>query len=270
MNGNTPSSARTLQGLRQEAEKLALKRQYRLLSGLEPPSPEKTRQTLHELLVHQIELEMLNEELRRIQLELETTRARYFNYYDLAPVGYCTLDETELIVEANLTAAAWLGMARDTLVGKRLRHFIFKEDEDRYYLMRKQLLRLGDARTCELRVLKNDGTHFWSQLTVTVAKDSESRRVLRVVLSDINERVLLQKQSEPTQKMQALGQVTVVAHDFNNILASILGYTEMALERVTPDMDGELVSSLKEVKQASQCGRDLIAKLLASIPGGQG
>jgi len=123
--------------------------------------------------------------------------------------------------------------------------------------------------TQKLRVLKNHGAHFCSQQTVTVAKDSESRRVLRVVLSDINERVLLQKQSEPAQKLQANGQTTRIAHDFNNILASILGYTEMALERVTPDVDGELVNNLKEAKQACEGGRDLIAKLLAPIPGGQ-
>ncbi len=62
--------------------------------------------------MHQIELEMQNEELQRSQTELENARARYFNLYDLAPIGYVTLSEKGLILEANLTAAGcwvWRG-----------------------------------------------------------------------------------------------------------------------------------------------------------------
>ena len=75
--------------------------------------------------MHQVELEMQNEELRRAQLELDATRARYFDLYDLAPVGYCTLSEQGLILEANLTAASRLGVARDALAQQRLTSFIF-------------------------------------------------------------------------------------------------------------------------------------------------
>jgi PAS domain-containing protein len=85
---------------------------------LETLSPEEIRRTLHELRVHQIEIEIQNEELRRTLEELDATSARYFNLYDLAPVGYCTLDENGLILEANLTAATLLGAARGTLIGR--------------------------------------------------------------------------------------------------------------------------------------------------------
>lgn len=191
----------TLKTLRQQAEKLALKNKSRLLSSLEPPSPEKTRQLLHELRVHQIELEMQNEELRRTQQELEATRARYFNLYDVAPVGYCTLNDSGKIVEANYTAAALLGVDRGTLTMQPMTRLIFKEDQDTYYLLRKKLLKVGDVQTCELRLLRNRSTPFWSHLTVGIAPGSDGRPSVRVILSDVSERVLLQTQSESTQKM---------------------------------------------------------------------
>ena len=106
---------------------------------LEAPSPEETRRTLHELRVHQIELEIQNEELRRAQAELDAARARYFDLYDLAPVGYATVSEKGLILETNLTAATLLGVARDALVKQSFSRLILKEDQDLYSLHRKKL-----------------------------------------------------------------------------------------------------------------------------------
>jgi len=71
-------------------------------------SPREVRRVLHDLRVHQIELEMQNEELRRTQAELEISRERYFDLYDLAPVGYFTLNEMGFILEANLAGAKLL------------------------------------------------------------------------------------------------------------------------------------------------------------------
>jgi PAS domain-containing protein len=73
-------------------------------------SPESLRTILHELRVHQIELEMQNEELRRAQEDLAASRGRYFDLYDLAPVGYITVSEAGIVLEANLTAATLFGM----------------------------------------------------------------------------------------------------------------------------------------------------------------
>ncbi len=111
--------------LRRRAEDAFLKKSAGRLENLEVLSPDQVRQTLHELQVHQIELEMQNEELRRAQRELEASQARYFDLYDLAPVGYCTLSEQGLILEVNLTAATLLGVTRSTLVKQPLTRFIF-------------------------------------------------------------------------------------------------------------------------------------------------
>ena len=155
-------------------------------------SPAETRRLLHELRVHQIELEMQNEELRRAQTELDAARTRYFDLYDLAPVAYCTISENGLILEANLTAATLLGMPRGALVNQPLSLFIIKEDQDPYFLSRHQLLATGKPQECNLRLVKKDGTVFWAHLIGIAASDGEGAPVCRIVLSDIAERKRLE------------------------------------------------------------------------------
>jgi len=96
--------------LRRQAEtKLA----GRMDKVVPPPETEpESRRLVHELEVHQIELEMQNEELRRVQEELEESRTKYFDLYDIAPVGYVTLSAQGMILEANLTAANLLGVEK--------------------------------------------------------------------------------------------------------------------------------------------------------------
>jgi PAS domain S-box-containing protein len=183
------SDAVSQQALRQQAE-------ARLAQSPDIPkplSPDEIREALHELRVHQIELEMQNEELRTARDEIEAGRTRYFDLYDLAPVGYCTLSEQGLILEANLTAATLLGAPRGKLVKRPLSNFIFKEDQDSYYLHRKKLLESGQSQECELRLLKPDGAVFWAQLTATAAQAEDGAPVCRVVLLDVTERKRAEK-----------------------------------------------------------------------------
>ena len=123
-----------------------------------------------------------NEELRRVQVELHTVRTRYVDLYDMAPVSYCTLNKQGLIVQANFATAAMLGVARGALVKQPLSRFILKEDQDTYYLHRKQLLDSGEPQLCELRMVKDDGTSFWVHLATTVTHDHESNSVQRIVM----------------------------------------------------------------------------------------
>ncbi len=167
-------------------------------------SPEETRRTLHELGVHQIELEMQNEELRRAQAELDTARERYFDLYDLAPVGYVTISEPGLILEANLTAATLLGVARGGLVSKPISRFILKEEQDTYYRLRKQLFATGSPQACDLRMVKGDGAAFWASLAATAAQDTGGQTVCRIVLSDISARKTQEEEHEQTARLIVL------------------------------------------------------------------
>jgi diguanylate cyclase (GGDEF)-like protein/PAS domain S-box-containing protein len=174
--------------LRRQAEKIAREKANRSPKKHESFSPEETLRILHELQVHQIELEMQNEEMSRTQAELNAARARYFNLYDLAPVGYVTVSDHGLIMETNLTAATLFNLARERLVGQLLTRFILKEDQDIYYLHRKQLLDTGEPQMCELRMVKKGGTVFWAHLAGAVAKAEDGTTACRVVMSDITKR----------------------------------------------------------------------------------
>ena len=179
------SSALTL---RRQAEKIAQASAARSLEALKAMTPEAILKMLHELQVHQIELEMQNQELQRTHVELDAARERYFDLYDLAPIGYCTLNKQSIILEINLTAATLLGVARWILLKQPLFRFIFKDDQDIFYLHRKQLFQTGESQTCELRMVKPDGTQFWVQLTETAVQSYNREPFCRVVLSDISER----------------------------------------------------------------------------------
>jgi len=131
---------------------------------------------------------MQNEQLRDSQAALDSERARYFDLYDLAPVGYCTVSEQGLIEQANLTVANLLGTTRTELLRQRWTRFIHQEDADLYYLHRKKLVESGEPQSCELRMMKKDGTQFWGQWAATVSHLTEGGLELRTVLSDITVR----------------------------------------------------------------------------------
>jgi len=141
------------------------------------------KQIEESLRVHQIELEMQNHELRRAQEELAKAEARYFDLYELAPVGYCTVSEKGLILQANLAAANLLCMDRRALVKQLLLLFILSEDRDIYYLLCKQLVE-GEQRGGELRMVRNDNTPVWVHLAISLHFDGDTP-VFRIVLSDI-------------------------------------------------------------------------------------
>ena len=177
--------------LRQQAEKALLAKDAALPETLKALSPEEIRKELHDLRVHQIELEMQNDELRRLQAELESIQSHYFDLYNLAPVGYCTLSQKGLILQANLTAATLLGMARGAFLKQPIfSHYILKRDQDIYFLLRKKLMDTHEPQSCELRMLNNmdGGSVFWVQLEAASIQEGDSAPVLRVVIIDISER----------------------------------------------------------------------------------
>src|SRR5687768_9904496 len=100
--------------------------------GLRSPAQTEFMRLMHELQVHEAELELQNDLLRRTQAELESARERYFELYELAPVGYASLDEKGRILEANLMLSRLVGVERQRLIGAPGAHFIFGAERERF------------------------------------------------------------------------------------------------------------------------------------------
>lgn len=187
-------------------------------------SAEEMRRALHELRVHQIELEMQNEELRRAQVELDVARARYFDLYDLAPVGYCTVSEQGLILEANLTLATMLGLTRGELAGQPWTRFVHRQDQDIYYQRRKKLFETSEPVAYELRLRKKDGGEFWAQLAASIALDAEGVPVCRIVVHDITERKQEEQFREHVER--------IIQHDIKGPLINLFSLAQLVLDGV--------------------------------------
>ena len=161
-----------------------------------------TPDVLEDLRLHQIELEMQNDELRRTQVALEAAQARYFDFYDLAPVGYVTIDEQAKIVQANLTAASLLGVARTKLIGKTLSAFMSTPDADRFYLLSNEAFASGSVQSCELTLLKPDDDRVWINLQAIASTSDDGLKVIRIVLIDITARKQAEERALANEKLR--------------------------------------------------------------------
>jgi PAS domain S-box-containing protein len=146
-----------------------------------------------ELRMQNEELLASNDELRQIQQDLETLRQTYADLYNFAPIGYCMLDEYGTVLEANLTAARLLGRERSRLLKARFYHFIVEDDRERFFLHLKTVGQEHSHQTCELRLLRQDGSEFSAQLnTASTPEDAQHGVHYRTAISDITARKRLE------------------------------------------------------------------------------
>lgn len=175
---------RSLADLRKRAEKA-------LATGGDTPavSTQSLARLVHELQVHQVELEIQNEELREAQARAEEASERYLQLYDSAPVGYFTLGPYGKITQANLTGADLLCVERRQLMGRPFSDFVAPEDQDTFYLHCQRLLRSGGRAACELNLVSADGcTGIVVRMeSVAFVPERGSRRHCRAIVVDITQ-----------------------------------------------------------------------------------
>ena len=233
-------SAGSTDDLERLAEEIARTQDSEYPENAEDLSPEAAHQLFHKMRVHQIELEMQNDELRRAQEEVEAARVRYFELYDLAPVGYCSLSNTGLIEQANLTVADLLDISRSELVGERIDRFVVADDKHVFDLHRAHLMVTGEPQACDLRMMKANGSVFWCRLTSVSAHDINGKPVCRIVLNDITQhkhlelltdaslqysRSLIEASLDPLVTISADGKIT----DVNKATELVTGATREEL-----------------------------------------
>lgn len=167
-------------------------------------SIEETRALLHELEVHQVELEMQNQELRESQHRLEEVRDQYTDLFDFAPVGYLILDKKGVIVNINLTACNLMGHERSYIKGKPLSTYMSKGESVKLFLNLREAFSSGNFPTLEIQIKGKDKDPFIGMIQGAVYADEDGgRSVCRISLQDVTglkEAKALQQQHEDLQK----------------------------------------------------------------------
>ncbi len=175
------------------------------------PPVRPAEELLHELRVHQIELEMQNETLRQTQLALKESRDRYLDLYEFAPVGYLTLSAEGMIEQINLTGAALLGRERRNLLRREFTSLVIVDDQDRWIRHFQGVKQQDDEQgKAELVLQRGDGTTFHAQIDCTHSGGSIFG--VRVALSDITAR---KQRVEALLESERFAQATVDALSAN-------------------------------------------------------
>jgi len=211
-------------------------------------SGQESRELIHELQTHQIELEIQNEELRRTERELTEARDRFSDLYDFAPIGYAGISENGLISEANLTLCNILGVERSKLLNQRFSIWVAEADQDLFYRHRKTILASRKSQTAELQMKKADESLFWAKIDGAPGNmDDEACQSLRIAISDISERkladeLILQLSQAVEQSGESIfitGPDGLISYT-NPVFTRLTGYTA---EEATGKTPGALLKS---------------------------
>lgn len=264
----TPNRARDL---RERAEASA--------ATLPLEAPELTsdaaRRLVHELQVHQIELEIQNEELRRLMAQLEQSRNQFARLFHRAPIGYVVLDAVGLIHEVNETFCRMVGRHRPQLIGAPFVDGLEDADRGVFLARYRALFRHPGGKTLEARVRRTEGSAFYAQMegaVLEVPLDGPREReapLLMLTVTDITERKWaeeqrrqLERQIQQTQKLESLGVLAGgIAHDFNNLLTIILGNASLALDELP--LRSPACDSLWAIEKTALRAAELCRQMLA-------
>jgi PAS domain S-box-containing protein len=231
---------------------------------------EETHSLIHELRVHQIELEMQNEELRRVQNDLEISRSRYADLYDFAPVGYLTLNKHGQIVDLNLTAARQIGIERGRLVNKHFQYFVFQPDKKGFLSHLNAIFDKRERQIAEVRLSQKDGEQFYAQLESIYMEGEDGAGLCRTNMSDVSlrkraEEVLRKAHDELDLRVQ---ERTAELGKANEELRQIPSKLIAVLEEERKRLASELHDSIGQTLAAMKFRIEMVLKLRDEGDGG--
>lgn len=185
----------------QELRKRAQARYHSRRAGEQTRDYERMDDVVHELEVHQIELELQNDELRQAQARLEASLERYQELFDLAPVGYATLHANGVIIKANLTASTLFGVNRLQLNKARLHDYVTSDYRDILHRHLRRVFTGAGHETCELELVRGKDARFFARLESTVQNMSETQEPeCLTAITDITEQKLREEALRKSQE----------------------------------------------------------------------
>jgi two-component system, OmpR family, phosphate regulon sensor histidine kinase PhoR len=157
---------------------------------------------LHELQVHQIELKMQNEELKRANAQVESALSKYYELYDLAPVGYFTINEQGKILEVNQVGADLLDVKNRYLLNNYFQNYIAEDFLSLYKAFRTQVSESGTKQNCEIKLLKKGKAPFYVQITgIAVKSHNKAENQMWFSVLDITDRIKVEEAKEEVRKL---------------------------------------------------------------------
>ncbi len=176
------------------------------------PAHQEAKGDIKEFQAHHNEVERQNEELRAAQKIIEESRKKYTDLYDFAPIGYITIDKNSLILELNLTGAEQLAARRNALIQKPFTTFIFREDQDLFFLHCAEVFERKTRCTCEIRIQREDKSLFYAQLISIALPDSQGNyNTIRTAIINITERMLAEEGLHDTLNISRQREAEIAA-----------------------------------------------------------
>ncbi len=216
--------------LRRRAESVLGK----LITNVVPSlAPENVEALVHELHVHQIELQMQCDELRRAGQEAEEGRNRYQELYESAPAAYISLDPQLQIEHINAAGERLLGLPRTALIGKRFAAFLAENEASDFLQCCRQAFQSSGPLTCETR-LKSGGEVRTVLIDICLVGAAPEDRHLRLAATDITER----KQAEDHLKMHEKA-LRVSQAELQSLSVRLLSMEQEVRQRVARDLQEE-------------------------------